>query len=119
MVSVNHNLIDLRLKGSNLLNSDEYLTRKEKGTGIQLRVVGDNAIPAFWFYGSSQPRFPLEALSEAASALNADNSDIEDDVTETTSADIGDCDLWVPKDVEEGEENEEDEKNVENKAIAK
>ncbi|KAF5305090.1 hypothetical protein FQA39_LY09352 [Lamprigera yunnana] len=55
-------------------------------------------------------------LFEAASALNADNSDIEDDVTETTSADIGDCDLWVPEDEEEDEENEEeDEENVENK----
>ncbi|KAF5284771.1 hypothetical protein FQA39_LY04496 [Lamprigera yunnana] len=70
-------------------------------------TVGDNAIPAFRFYRSAQPRFPLEALSEAASALNADNSDIEDDVAETTSADIGDCDLWVPEDEEEDEENEE------------
>ncbi|KAF5300169.1 hypothetical protein FQA39_LY11203 [Lamprigera yunnana] len=80
--------------------------------------VGDNAIPDFRFYRSAQPRFPLEALSEAASALNADNSDIEDDVAETTSADIGDCDcdLWVPEDEEEDEENEEeDEENVENK----
>ncbi|KAF5282515.1 hypothetical protein FQA39_LY04922 [Lamprigera yunnana] len=78
--------------------------------------VGDNAIPAFRFYRSAQPRFPLEALSEAASAANADNSDIEDDVAETTSADIGDCDLWVPEDAEEDEENEgEDKENVENK----
>ncbi|KAF5302828.1 hypothetical protein FQA39_LY02008 [Lamprigera yunnana] len=79
-------------------------------------TVGDNAIPAFRFYLSAQPRFPLEALSEAASALYADNSNIKDDVAETTSADIGDCDLWVPKDEEEDEENkEEDEENVENK----
>ncbi|KAF5294789.1 hypothetical protein FQA39_LY00273 [Lamprigera yunnana] len=56
-------------------------------------AVGDNAIPAFRFYQSAQSRFPLEALSEAASALSADNSDIEDDVAETTCADIGDCDL--------------------------
>ncbi|KAF5284763.1 hypothetical protein FQA39_LY04488 [Lamprigera yunnana] len=78
--------------------------------------TGDNAIPAFRFYRSAQPRFPLEALLEAASALNADNSDIEDDVAETTSADNGDCDLWVPEDEEEDEENEEaDEENVENK----
>ncbi|KAF5294668.1 hypothetical protein FQA39_LY02800 [Lamprigera yunnana] len=77
--------------------------------------VGDNAIPDLWFYRSTQPRFPLEALSEAASALNADNSDIEDDVAETTSADIGDCNLWVPEDEEEDKENEEeDEQNVEN-----
>ncbi|KAF5305051.1 hypothetical protein FQA39_LY09313 [Lamprigera yunnana] len=69
-----------------------------------------------YFYRSAQPRFPLEAPSEAASALNADYSDIEDDVTETTSADIGYCDLWVPEDEEEDEENEEeeDEENVEN-----
>ncbi|KAF5300826.1 hypothetical protein FQA39_LY10948 [Lamprigera yunnana] len=52
---------------------------------------------------------------------------IEDDVAETTFADIGDCDLWVPEDEEEDEENEEedeeedeeneeeDEENVENK----
>ncbi|KAF5283362.1 hypothetical protein FQA39_LY04738 [Lamprigera yunnana] len=67
-------------------------------------------------FGFAQPRFPLEALSEAASVLNADNSDIEDDAAETTSADIGDCDLWVPEDEEEDEENEEeDEENVENK----
>ncbi|KAF5294657.1 hypothetical protein FQA39_LY02789 [Lamprigera yunnana] len=40
----------------------------------------------------------------------------EDDVAETTSADIGDCDLWVPEDEKEDEENEEeDEENVENK----
>ncbi|KAF5283405.1 hypothetical protein FQA39_LY04781 [Lamprigera yunnana] len=53
---------------------------------------------------------------QAASALNADNSDIEDDVAETTSADIGDCDLWVPEDEEEDKENEkEDDENVENK----
>ncbi|KAF5282521.1 hypothetical protein FQA39_LY04928 [Lamprigera yunnana] len=78
------------------------------------RTVGDNAIPAFRFYRSAQPRFPLEALSEAASALNSDNSDIENDVAETTFADIGDCDLRVPE--EEDEENEaEDEGNVENK----
>ncbi|KAF5285964.1 hypothetical protein FQA39_LY16475 [Lamprigera yunnana] len=78
--------------------------------------IGDNVIPAFRFYRSAQPRFPLEALSEAASALNADNSDIKDDVAETTSADIGDCDLWVPEDEKEDEENEEeDEENVENK----
>ncbi|KAF5296638.1 hypothetical protein FQA39_LY19295 [Lamprigera yunnana] len=79
-------------------------------------TVGDNAIPAFRFCRSAQPSFPLEALSEASSALNADNSDIENDVAETTSADIGDCDLWVPEDEEEDEENEEeDEQNVENK----
>ncbi|KAF5286866.1 hypothetical protein FQA39_LY00399 [Lamprigera yunnana] len=78
--------------------------------------LGDNAIPTFRFYRSAQPRFPLEAHSEAASALNANNSDIEDDVAETTSADIGDCDLLVPEDEEEDEENEEeDEENVENK----
>ncbi|KAF5296844.1 hypothetical protein FQA39_LY12362 [Lamprigera yunnana] len=65
--------------------------------------VGDNAIPAFRFYRSAQPRFPLEALSEAGSALNADNSGIEDDVAETTSADIGDGDLWVPEDEEKDE----------------
>ncbi|KAF5282680.1 hypothetical protein FQA39_LY17512 [Lamprigera yunnana] len=57
------------------------------------KLIGDNAIPAFRFYQSAQPRFPLEALSEAASVLNGDNSNIEDDVAETTSADIGDCDL--------------------------
>ncbi|KAF5285646.1 hypothetical protein FQA39_LY16552 [Lamprigera yunnana] len=75
--------------------------------------IGNNAITAFRFYRSAQPRFPLEALSEATSALNAD---IEDDVAETTSADIDDCDLWVPEDEEEDEENEEeDEANVENK----
>ncbi|KAF5298162.1 hypothetical protein FQA39_LY02586 [Lamprigera yunnana] len=75
-------------------------------------TVGDNAIPDFRFYRNAQPRFPLEALSEVASALNADNSDIE----KTTSTDIGDCDLWVPEDEEEDEENEEeDEENVENK----
>ncbi|KAF5296800.1 hypothetical protein FQA39_LY12318 [Lamprigera yunnana] len=82
-------------------------------------TVGDKAIPAFRFYKSAQPRFSLEALSEAASALNADNSNIEDDVAETTSADIGDigdCNLWVPEDEEEDEENEEeDEENVEYK----
>ncbi|KAF5278413.1 hypothetical protein FQA39_LY05902 [Lamprigera yunnana] len=79
-------------------------------------TIGDNAIPAFRFYRSAQPRFSLEALSEAASVLNADNLDIEEDVAETTSADIGDCDLWVPEDKEEDEENEkEDEENVENK----
>ncbi|KAF5281290.1 hypothetical protein FQA39_LY05176 [Lamprigera yunnana] len=79
-------------------------------------MVGDNAIPAFRFYRSAQPRFPLEAFSEAASALNADNSDLEDDVAETISADIGDCDLWVPEDEEEDKGNEEeDEENVENK----
>ncbi|KAF5277916.1 hypothetical protein FQA39_LY06068 [Lamprigera yunnana] len=79
-------------------------------------TVGDNAIPAFRFYRSAQPRFPLEAFSEAASALNADNSETEDDVAETTSADIGDCDLSVPEDEEKDEENEEeDEENVENK----
>ncbi|KAF5293816.1 hypothetical protein FQA39_LY03301 [Lamprigera yunnana] len=78
--------------------------------------IGNNAIPAFWFYRSAQLRFPLEALSEAASALNAYNSDIEDDVAETTSADIGDCDLWVLEEEEVDEENEEeDEENVENK----
>ncbi|KAF5304519.1 hypothetical protein FQA39_LY09570 [Lamprigera yunnana] len=78
--------------------------------------VGNNAIPAFRFYRSAQPRFPFEALSEAASVLNADNSDIEYDVAETTFADIGDCDLWVPENEEEDEENEEeDEENVENK----
>ncbi|KAF5277055.1 hypothetical protein FQA39_LY06293 [Lamprigera yunnana] len=79
-------------------------------------IVGDNAIPAFRFYRSVQPRFSLEALSKVASALNADNSDIEDDVAETTSADIDDCDFWVPEDEEEDEENEEeDEEHVENK----
>ncbi|KAF5301897.1 hypothetical protein FQA39_LY10552 [Lamprigera yunnana] len=76
-------------------------------------IVGDNAMSAFWFYRSAQPRFLLEALSEAASTLNSDNSDIADDVAETTSADIGDCDLWVPEDEEEDEENEEE--DVENK----
>ncbi|KAF5304520.1 hypothetical protein FQA39_LY09571 [Lamprigera yunnana] len=79
-------------------------------------TIGDNAIPAFRFYRSAQPRFPFEALSEAASALNADNSDIEDGVAETTFADIDDCDLWVPENEEEDEENEEeDEENVENR----
>ncbi|KAF5277928.1 hypothetical protein FQA39_LY06080 [Lamprigera yunnana] len=79
-------------------------------------VIADNAIPAFRFYRSTESRFLLEALSETASALNADNSDIEYDVAETTSADIGDCDLWVPEDEEEDKENEEeDEENVENK----
>ncbi|KAF5303423.1 hypothetical protein FQA39_LY09967 [Lamprigera yunnana] len=85
-------------------------------TSAAINEVGDNAIPAFRFYRSAQPRFPLEAFSDAASALNADNSDIEDDVAETTSADIGDCDLWVSEDEEEDEEDgEEDEENVENK----
>ncbi|KAF5274210.1 hypothetical protein FQA39_LY07314 [Lamprigera yunnana] len=91
----------------------EIIRNDDKQQG---KKIGDNAIPAFRFYRSAQPRFPLEALSETASALNADNSDIEDDVAETTSADIGDCDLWVPEDEEEDEENEEeDEENVENK----
>ncbi|KAF5294119.1 hypothetical protein FQA39_LY13490 [Lamprigera yunnana] len=80
-------------------------------------TVGDNAIPAFRFYQSVQPRFPLEALSEAASALNADNLDIEDNVAETTSADIGDCDLWVPEDEEEDEENEEEDEENESKML--
>ncbi|KAF5303256.1 hypothetical protein FQA39_LY09995 [Lamprigera yunnana] len=88
----------------------------DKNNNGLLLLVGDNTIPAFRFYRSAQPCFPLEALSEAASALNADNSDIEDDVAETTSVDIGDCDLWVLEDEEEDEENEqEDEENVENK----
>ncbi|KAF5281821.1 hypothetical protein FQA39_LY05035 [Lamprigera yunnana] len=39
MVSLNHNLIDLCLKGSNLLNSQEYLTSKYKFTGMQLRLI--------------------------------------------------------------------------------
>ncbi|KAF5302868.1 hypothetical protein FQA39_LY02048 [Lamprigera yunnana] len=83
----------------------------EETTTNETEDVGDNAIPAFRFYRSAQSRFPLEALSETASALNADNSDIEDDVAETTSADIGDCDLWVPEDEQEDEENEENVKN--------
>ncbi|KAF5299605.1 hypothetical protein FQA39_LY11520 [Lamprigera yunnana] len=42
-------------------------------------------------------------------------TDIENDVAETTSADIGDCDLWILEDEEEDKENEEeDEENVEN-----
>ncbi|KAF5305468.1 hypothetical protein FQA39_LY01559 [Lamprigera yunnana] len=94
-------------------NYRKYRVEERTADGF---IVGDNSIPAFRFYRSAQPRFPLEALSEAASALNADNSDIEDDVAETTSADIGDCDLWVPEDEEEDEENEEkDEENIENK----
>ncbi|KAF5280629.1 hypothetical protein FQA39_LY05277 [Lamprigera yunnana] len=67
---------------------------------VENREIGNNEILAFRFYQSAQPRFPLESLSEAASALNADNSDIEDNVAETTSANIGDCDLWVPEDEE-------------------
>ncbi|KAF5275064.1 hypothetical protein FQA39_LY07001 [Lamprigera yunnana] len=84
----------------------DWKNRQKGATKIQL--VGDNAIPDFRFYRSVQSRFPLEALSEAASALNADNSDIKDDVAETTSADIGDFDLWVPEDEEEDKENEEE-----------
>ncbi|KAF5277873.1 hypothetical protein FQA39_LY06025 [Lamprigera yunnana] len=79
-------------------------------------TVGDNAISDFRYYRSAQTRFPWEPLSVAASALNADNSDIEDDVAETTSTEIADCDLSVPEDEEEDEENEEeDEENIENK----
>ncbi|KAF5284762.1 hypothetical protein FQA39_LY04487 [Lamprigera yunnana] len=98
----------------------QYLQKKEEVQGKKnterTRKEGtrDNVIPAFRFYRSAQPRFPLEALLEAASALNAHNSDTEDDVAETTSADNGDCNLWV--DEEEDEENEEaDEENVQNK----
>ncbi|KAF5277918.1 hypothetical protein FQA39_LY06070 [Lamprigera yunnana] len=68
--------------------------------------------PCLRFYRSAQPRFPLEALSEAASVLNADNSDKENDVAETTSADIGDCDLGVSEDEEEDEENEEEDQKM-------